>query len=169
MAQMRSAVHTVVAVDPEPVAVLEGLDRMFQRFDVEQLVTMVYAVADARLSQLRIANAGHPPPVVIRADGTTKDVGERGGLLLGAGGQERTTTDVGFLPGDTLLSFTDGLIERRTEDIDESARRLLARCVRPERGHLERWLDDLVAVVKDQTRDDDVAAVAIRQDEQGGA
>ena len=62
MVQMRSAIRTLIAVDPNPKAVLAGMDRVFDTLNLEQLVTMVYAVADPALDQLAVINAGHPPP-----------------------------------------------------------------------------------------------------------
>ena len=63
MAQMRSAVRAFVAVDPGPASVLTRLDRLFEQYDIDQLVTMMYAVADPARDELHVANAGHPPPV----------------------------------------------------------------------------------------------------------
>ena len=61
MAQMRSAIRTLVAVDPDPDAVLAGMDRVFDALHLEQLVTMVYAVADPALDQLA-GDQRRPPP-----------------------------------------------------------------------------------------------------------
>jgi serine phosphatase RsbU (regulator of sigma subunit) len=70
---------------------------------------------------------------------------------------------VAFRPGDTVLAFTDGLIERRTEDIDLGQRRLLDHCELLRQGDLANGLERLVDQVRDHTREDDVAALAARR------
>ena len=79
MAQMRSAVRVLVAVNPDPASVLPRLDKFFDHYDLDQLVTMLYAVADPASDQVVIANAGHLPPVIIRADGSAETVPMREG------------------------------------------------------------------------------------------
>jgi GAF domain-containing protein len=162
MAQMRSAVRTLVAVDPAPASVLTHLDLLFDRFDLDQIVTMVYAVADVGTHELTVANAGHPTPVIVHADGTVAEVGHRDGLLFGAGGCTRSAVTVSFQAGDTLLAYTDGLIERRAEDIDVSQGRLLQQSSQLAAGELEPALHRMIDDVRDPTRDDDLAVVAVR-------
>ena len=53
MAQMRSAIRTLIAIDPEPEAVMHGLDRVFERWHVEQLVTVVYGIVDSDRGEVR--------------------------------------------------------------------------------------------------------------------
>ncbi len=79
MAQMRAAVRAYTAIDPTPEVVMASLDAMFAQFPTEQLVTLVYAVVDPARDLLLVGNAGHPPPVLLRADGTTEQLplGER--------------------------------------------------------------------------------------------
>jgi len=168
MAQTRAAIRALVLVDPDPSAVLTALDRLFEHYGFHQLVTLVYAVVDPGRDEVVVVNAGHPPPVVRRADGTVELLSGRPGLLLGAGGAERPTTRVPLLPGDAFLGFTDGLVERRDEDIDVGLERLAAACRRAPDQHaapsgveLSRWLHQLVADVRDPARDDDVAAVVL--------
>jgi serine phosphatase RsbU (regulator of sigma subunit) len=82
------------------------------------------------------------------------------------GRHARSPIRVPFRSGDTLLAFTDGLIERRTEDIDRGQGRLLEafpRVLAESSEGLERALGTLVDEVRDHTRDDDVAVVAIRR------
>jgi serine phosphatase RsbU (regulator of sigma subunit) len=75
----------------------------------------------------------------------------------------RTTTSISFTPGQTLLLFTDGLLERRGEDLDVSKDRLRRACrVRPP-GATDEDLDRLAAEMRDPTRDDDVALLAVRR------
>jgi PAS domain S-box-containing protein len=163
MVQMRTAVRTLVAVEPAPEVVMSKLDMLFERYDF-QLVTMVYAVADPASEQVVIANAGHPAPVVVHADGRIEELTASSGLLLGAGGSERSLLTVPFLPGDTLLTFTDGLIERRNEDIDVGQRRLLDAVGGALSGRtLAAGLTELIEAVRDTTSDDDVAAMAVRR------
>jgi serine phosphatase RsbU (regulator of sigma subunit) len=163
MVQMRTAVRTLVAVEPAPEVVMSKLDMLFERYDF-QLVTMVYAVADPASEQVVIANAGHPAPVVVHADGRIEELTASSGLLLGAGGSERSLLTVPFLPGDTLLTFTDGLIERRNEDIDAGQRRLLDAVGGALSGRtLAAGLTELIEAVRDTTSDDDVAAMAVRR------
>jgi GAF domain-containing protein len=164
MAQMRAAIRALVAVDPDPGKVLLALDRLFEHYDFHQLVTLVYAVADPDREEIVVANAGHPPPVVRRADGTVEVVAGEPGLLLGAGGGDRSPIMVRFAPGDLFLGYTDGLVERRDEDIETGVRRLAGACRDADDADLFTWLADVVLTVRDVRRDDDVAVLALRRD-----
>jgi serine phosphatase RsbU (regulator of sigma subunit) len=163
MAQMRAAVRAYAAVDPTPAVVMANLDRMFDHYPTDQLVTLVYLVADPARDELVMANAGHPPPVVLRADGSTEQLPMADGVPLGTLPQGRTQTSVRFYGGDALLAFTDGLIERRHEDIDVGQDRLLAALGALAEPRLSPALDRVVDEVRDATRDDDVAALVARR------
>jgi PAS domain S-box-containing protein len=163
MAQMRAAIRALVTVEPEPTTVLRALDRLFEQYDFRQLVTLVYVVADPARDEIVVASAGHLPPVVRRRDGSVEVVTGEPGLLLGAGGEERTTATVPFLAGDLLLCYTDGLVERRDEDIEAGVDRLAAACADSPHVDLFTWLADVVVSVRDVRRDDDVAVVALRR------
>jgi len=163
MAQMRSAVRALLAVDPEPAAVLSGLDKFFDRFDFDQLVTLVYAVLDPERREVRVINAGHPAPVVVPADGPPSMIETAETLILGVGGGVREVVTRGFDATDALLLFTDGLAERRGEIIDDGYERIALAAQTLRDPDLQGALDALVDAVRDPTRDDDVAALAIRR------
>ncbi len=163
MAQMRSAIRAFAAVDPDPQHVLQRLDRLFDQYQIDQLVTMVYAVVDPARHELTLANAGHPPPILLRADASSELMTLPEDVLLGADGSERPTATVPFHPGDALLAFTDGLVERRSEHLDIGMDRLLLASEQLPRGVLADNLVRLVAEVRDPTRDDDVAALIVRR------
>jgi serine phosphatase RsbU (regulator of sigma subunit) len=163
MAQMRSAVRAYAAVEPAPATVMTKLDVMFAAYDIPQLVTLVYALADPARDTLEVANAGHPPPLLRRANGTVEQLAHASGPPLGVSGSVRTTMSLPLLQGDTLLAFTDGLIERRTEDIDRGLARLAGQGRLLGSDDLGGALEELVSSVRDHTRNDDVAAVAVRR------
>jgi GAF domain-containing protein len=162
MAQMRAAIRALVTVDPDPRSVLLALDRLFEHYEFHQLVTLVYAVADPSRDELVVVNAGHPPPVVRRADGSVVVVEGEPGLLLGAGGGPRRPITVPLHPGDLFMGYTDGLVERRDEDITTGLGRLVDACLGGDED-LDRWLDEVVRSVRDTGRDDDMAVLALRR------
>jgi serine phosphatase RsbU (regulator of sigma subunit) len=164
MAQMRSAIRTLIAVDPNPTAVLAGMDRVFDALNLEQLVTMVYVVADPALHNLEVINAGHPPPVLIAADGQIELLEHPSTLILGVGGGARAVRSAEFRPGDTLLLYTDGLVERRGEDADTAVARLITALRSVRTDALDTWLSSIVEELRDPTRDDDVAAMLVARD-----
>ena len=124
MAEMRAATRAFASVDPDPAAVLEKLDAMVVSYGSDQLVTLVYVLADAAAGHLVLGNAGHPPPSVLRADGSLERLPFTDGPPLGLAASRRGRLTVPFDVGDTLLAFTDGLVERRDEDIDTGMDRL---------------------------------------------
>jgi serine phosphatase RsbU (regulator of sigma subunit) len=164
MAQMRSAIRTLIAVDPEPARVMHGMDRVFDMLHFEQLVTMVYAVADPALDHLQVINAGHPPPLLLAADGQIELLEHPSTLILGVGGGRRSVRSAEFRAGDRLLLYTDGLIERRGEDADTAEARLITALREPPSGPWQEWLDSVVEELRDPTRDDDVAALLVARD-----
>lgn len=163
MAQMRAWMRAFIAVDPTPKVVLDKLDVLFETYGVTQLVTLVYLVADVVHDELVIVNAGHPPPVVVRRDGTAAQTRLADSGPVGVESGERTVELVPFGPGDAVIAFTDGLIERRGEDIDVGQQRLLDAVGLLEQGPLNDALPRLVEAVRDHTRDDDVAALVARR------
>jgi PAS domain S-box-containing protein len=163
MAQMRSAVRTLIAVDPDPQFVMAGLDRLFEQYDIERLVTVAYAVADPAQDTLQVINAGHPAPVLRHPDGRTCDISTDESLILGAGGGRREVVSRSFTPAGTLLMFTDGLVERRGESLTEGQIRVHAAAHLLADPDLGQGLTQLVDAIRDVTRDDDVAAIALRR------
>jgi serine phosphatase RsbU (regulator of sigma subunit) len=163
MAQIRAAIRAYVAVDPDPNHVLRLMDRLFEAYDVGQLVTIVYLVAHADRDQISMVTAGHPPPVVLRADGTVEQLTSTGGPPLGTGDVDRVATTFALGPRDLVLAFTDGLIERRGEDIDVGQRRVVQEVGALADDPLTERLEQLVTRIRDHTRSDDVAALALRR------
>ena len=160
--EIKGDVATIMLNKPER-RVMSRLDRFFERFELDQLVTLVYGVTDPVNDELAVVSAGHPAPILLRANGALEQIAPDGGLLLGAGGGDRSVVRTRLGVGDALLAFTDGLVERRGEDIDVGQQRLLDELT--SRGLLTApsALDDLIEAVRDKTRDDDVAALLVER------
>ncbi len=163
MAQMRSAVRAFASVDPTPAQVVMKLDQMLARYGTDQLVTLVYLLADRVSGTLVVANAGHPPPMLLRADGYVMCLPYADGPPLGVTPAERREHRVPFAVGDTLLAYTDGLVERRDEDIQAGLTRLEHALPQLSRASLADGLGRVVTSVRDTTYDDDTAVLAFRR------
>jgi PAS domain S-box-containing protein len=157
MGQLRTAVRTLALADPSPAEVLAGLDRVVAELVPGQLVTCVYCVYDPRTSVLTLANAGHVPPIVLGAD-RYELLAEALGLPLGVGGEGFKQVEVPMPVGSTVVLYTDGLVERRGDDLEDSIHQLAAR-VWSAPGTLEERCD--VAVGPDLAGYDDDAAVLL--------
>ncbi|NEC89844.1 SpoIIE family protein phosphatase [Streptomyces sp. SID12501] len=118
MGQLRTAVQTMAALDLPPAQLLRNLDDLAQRLGDNYLATCLYAVYDPIVGELHIANAGHIPPVVVRAvDGRSELLDLPTGAPIGVGGVPFEAVRVRVEPGDRLVMCTDGLVEVRGEDI----------------------------------------------------
>ncbi|SCG73222.1 SpoIIE family protein phosphatase [Micromonospora coxensis] len=125
MGQVRAALRALALADPRPDAVLTGLDRLVASLGTETgtqelFVTVAFGVVDATRGQITLASAGHPPPLIRHCapDGsaTAEYVELPAGAPLGLGCRPRTAT-VAFPPGDTLLLYSDGVVERRRQSL----------------------------------------------------
>ncbi|MEU4641948.1 SpoIIE family protein phosphatase [Micromonospora sp. NPDC023814] len=125
MGQVRAALRALALTDPRPDAVLAGLDRLVTSLGAEGdthelFVTVVFGVVDAERQQLTLASAGHPAPLIRRCAPDGEPVAEYvdvpAGAPLGLGCRPPTAT-VRFAPGDTLLLFSDGVVERRWQGL----------------------------------------------------
>jgi serine phosphatase RsbU (regulator of sigma subunit) len=163
MAQMRAAVRAYAAIDPTPRSVVTKLDQMFVQYPSEQLVTLVYLLVDPARDELVVTNAGHPPPVVLRADRTTEQLPFADGAPLGTVAGDREQLTLPFRAGDLVLAFSDGLIERRNEDIDVGQLRVMDALPTLAEHDLASALAEVVTRLRDPSRDDDVAALAARR------
>jgi len=164
MAQIRAATRAYLSLDPDPAAVIGKLDVMFERLRITSLVTLFYAVADLATGTLRFSNAGHYPGLIVApgADPTVLSAPTR--LPLGAGGDDRVTHTVAFGAEDVLVSFTDGLVERRGEVIDTGLDRLSRLAPALLCGRLDDGTADLVArLTSGQDTDDDITVLAVRR------
>ncbi|WP_149826756.1 SpoIIE family protein phosphatase [Streptomyces tailanensis] len=118
MGQLRTAVQTMAALDLPPAQLLRNLDDLAQRLGEHYLATCLYAVYDPIASELHLANAGHIPPVLVRAeDGRSELLDLPTGAPIGVGGVPFQAVRVRVEPGDRLVMCTDGLVEVRGEDI----------------------------------------------------
>jgi GAF domain-containing protein len=162
MAHIRAAVRAYLCVNPDPSSVVGQLDHMFTRLGITQLVSLVYAVIDPAVGMLSLVNAGHHPPLLIAADGSTCLAQSTPRRILGAKPDDRAASHWQLTDGSTLLLYTDGLVERRDEDLDLGVGRLLARAPALTSPSLARALQQLVLTVSDAGGTDDVTAIAVR-------
>jgi serine phosphatase RsbU (regulator of sigma subunit) len=162
MAQLRAAVHAFMSIDPAPDKVVSRLDHMFSRLRLPGLATMVYALIDPTHGEIAMVNAGHFPPLVVDSGGIARLIDAPAQRMLGAGGDKRSTTTCPMSADDTLLLYTDGLVERRGENIDAGLRRLLGHAAALSASSLQPNLDALVAELGAGESEDDVTALAAR-------
>jgi serine phosphatase RsbU (regulator of sigma subunit) len=139
------------------------LDQMYDHYRSDQLVTLLFMLADPRRNELAVCNAGHPPPVVLRGSGLPVQLASADGPPLGVGRQERSLTTVRFDVADTVVAFTDGLIERRGEDITDGQERVAHATVGLLGQRLVDGIPTLVGQVAEPSRDDDVAVLVARR------
>jgi len=119
MVQMRTAAHTMADLELPPGEMLRKLDRMAAGMPAAPFATCVAAVIDPSGSSCVIAKAGHPPPVLILADGATRVIDLPAGLPLGLGTGSFEAIQIDLPPGATLALYTDGLVESRTRPLDD--------------------------------------------------
>lgn len=132
MGQLRTAVQTMAALDLPPAQLLRNLDDLAQRLGDTYLATCLYAVYDPIASELLLANAGHVPPVLVRAeDGRSELLDLPTGAPIGVGGVPFEEVRVRVEPGDRLVMCTDGLVEVRGADIGEGLATLCASAAHP--------------------------------------
>ena len=154
-----------------PASVLTRVDRAMQGLAIDTMATAVLASIDAPDAddacgsrQLRWANAGHLAPLLLRADGHVKSLDHPPELLLGLDPSTvRSDHEQSLLPGDTLLLFTDGLVERRGSDPDDDLTRLCDVLSDLAGLPLDELADMVVAkMIAGATASDDVALIAVR-------
>jgi serine phosphatase RsbU (regulator of sigma subunit)/anti-sigma regulatory factor (Ser/Thr protein kinase) len=154
-----------------PSEVLRGVDEAIEELELATLATAVLAEIsppekEADGARLRWSNAGHPVPVLLDPDGRARLLTPSRGkadLLLGIDPLTERTTETATLPfGSTLLLFTDGLVERRGESLDEGTARLLRLVEERATDDLDRLCDALVDGLVPSAAADDVAIIAFR-------
>jgi PAS domain S-box-containing protein len=164
MGQLRSALAASLLQGCRPAEALELLDRFAARLPGALASTAACVVVDREAGTVTWARAGHPPPLLITPDGAGVLDGAGAGPVLGADRAQPYSEATGPLaPGATLLLYTDGLVERRGELLDEGLARVRAAAERHAAeapGRLTRRLLDEVLADTDQP--DDVAVIAAR-------
>lgn len=159
MGEVRSALRAYALDESDPARVLAKADRLVARGN--QMVTAVIATLDPRTGRWRHASAGHPPPLVLHADGRAEflDHDRRGPLMVyePAEPAERVLT-----AGARVVLYTDGLIERRDEPLDASLERLRAVAADSGAGlDVDRLCDVLLATAPTGAARDDVALLVV--------
>ncbi|MEU4176982.1 SpoIIE family protein phosphatase [Streptomyces sp. NPDC026589] len=161
MSQYRSLLRLLAGDDLHPHQILEQLDGMVERSGLDRAATCLLAVVDRFGGVCEVASAGHLPPVFIDPDPAgARVVPVPVGPPLGTGFGGYRTTFVPCGPGTVLFMYTDGLVERRGEDIDVSVGRL-ASLTLPRGGHLEDLLDQVLDRFGEDA-EDDIAVLASR-------
>lgn len=160
MALVRHAMLAYIAEDHRPASVLRRLSDFVTSGSSERFATVLCALVDVDGHRVTVASAGHLPPLLLHgSSGEFVDLhaGPPIGFPHGSAFVEST---VAVPPGATLVAYTDGLVERRGEVLDEGLERLR------EMASTEQFDDDLLArLARDLTSDDhrdDTALVSIK-------
>jgi phosphoserine phosphatase RsbU/P len=162
MGRLRSTLRSYALDCRTPEEVLARADRKLHFFEPAETATVLCAVVELSHNRLHVSLAGHPPPVIARHGRPGALLEVQPGLPLGVDAAiPRPSTTLQVHPGDTLILYTDGLVDRRGESLDDALWRLCAAA----QGHnvdrlcftiMERLIGSLVP-------EDDVALLALRR------
>jgi hypothetical protein len=168
MGRIRSALRAYTLLDLPPEEVLRLVDRKVCHFEIDSLATVACAVSSPPFATLRLALAGHPPPAVATPEQPTVLASVKVDPPLGVGSpQPRSATTIPLDPGTVVAFYTDGLIERRGEQIDVGLERL---CEVMAAGPADLVARDIMrGSVGEAVPDDDIALVVLRRVDDSGA
>lgn len=168
MAQIRTSLRTYLLDGTPPGEALDRLDRTVGALMRRTIATCAIAVIDPVASEVEVVGAAHLPPVLVPADPAqpvqSLETATRPPLgVQVASGLAPTVVSIG--PGDTLLTFSDGLVERRDQGLDETLETLthVLERHRPPEALLDHWLGEVIdARVGDGSDDTTVLAARVR-------
>ncbi|HEX8868075.1 MAG TPA: PP2C family protein-serine/threonine phosphatase, partial [Lentzea sp.] len=162
MGRLKSALRAYALEYVDPAQVLSKLDRKASHFEHNTMATVAYAVIDTTTHRMTLAVAGHLPPVLAvpgeNARFVSVHIGPPIGFDLGISG--RRSADVDVPRGTLMVLYTDGLVERRGQDLDIGLERL--REIVTPMGPEAACVRVMAAMVGDRPATDDIALVAIR-------
>ncbi|MFI9270882.1 SpoIIE family protein phosphatase [Kitasatospora sp. NPDC052896] len=161
MSNYRSMLRYVASTDLPPHRILRQLDTLICENESARPATCLLALADPARNRWTLSSAGHLPPALLTPGRPNEfvDVPTGPPLGTGLGGYEQATREL--LPDQVLLLYTDGLVERREEDIDASLARLGALTL-PAAGDLDDVLDAVLHGLTPHPAEDDIALLAAR-------
>jgi anti-sigma regulatory factor (Ser/Thr protein kinase) len=173
MGRLQTAVRTLADLDLPPEELLTHLDDIVTHSTGEQeadatrettsglCATCLYAVYDPVSGIFRAARAGHPPPVLVLPDGSSRVVDLPLGPPLGLGSLPFEAAEIPAPPESLLALFTDGLVTSRERDLDEGLSELRRALAEP-LSSLEALSDRVVDTLCLERRADDVALLLVR-------
>ncbi|MER5897862.1 SpoIIE family protein phosphatase [Streptomyces sp. NPDC001876] len=129
MGQLRIALRAYAAEGHPPATVLARASRFLAELDTDRFATCAYAQVDLATGTVRVVRAGHFGPLIRHTDGRVASPQVRGGLPLGISttfkDEEFPETRLDLVPGETLVLYTDGLVEEPGADIDSGVATLV--------------------------------------------
>ena len=161
MAALRYTIRAYATLAYAPARILEMASKEISIGSDGHFATVLVGLVDNDRRQMTMANAGHLPALLVSGEGS-EFVGGPVGLPLGIGAPTYESVTIALAPNSTMIAYTDGLVERRTEDLDAGMERL-----RKAASVEAPSVDDLLTMVveklsSDQASDDDTAILAIR-------
>ncbi|MCX4515015.1 SpoIIE family protein phosphatase [Streptomyces sp. NBC_01619] len=160
MGRLRTATQTLASLGLDPERVLHQLDAIAGELE-PYIATCLYALYDPHEGRCSISTAGHLPPVLLRPGEAPVLLDLPTGVPLGVGGVDFHAVGFDLAPGDTLVLYTDGLVETRDQDIDTRLHVLLTLLSEPPAG-LEDTCDLLLESLRQGPGQDDVALLIAR-------
>ena len=164
MGRLRTAVAALASHTESPGELLTYLDRFATNTNGTSFATAAYAILEPSTGSLRYASAGHPPLLVVEADGSTRWLmGGRSAPIFNQGEQHRPEASTILSPESLVVGYTDGLIERRGESLDRGFERL-ERIMQRIRVRSEQDICDVLfrELGVETDRADDVVVVVLR-------
>ena len=161
MARARFTLRAYLFDGDGPATALAKCSRQFDVSTDGHIITVLVGVGSWRTGEITVANAGHPLPLLISADASFVPMPV--GPPIGAGPSTYDTATFTLPQGATLMAYTDGLVERRSEDIDTGLCRL-RETAGPLASHpLSGFVGEVLAAMRDEDNLDDVAVLALRR------
>ncbi|MCX4850759.1 SpoIIE family protein phosphatase [Streptomyces sp. NBC_00893] len=166
MGQLRIVLRAYAAEGHSPATVMARASVFLHELDTDRFATCTYAEVDLTTGVVQLVRAGHVDPLVRESDGSCRRLPAEGGLPLGLSAEfgrlEYPVSTAELDPGQTLLLFTDGLVELPGADLDEGIQ-LLTAMVRNGPQDLQRLADRLCEEVDERGGEDDVAVLLLRR------
>lgn len=165
MARARFTVRAYLVDGDLPEVALEKCSHQFDVLEDGHMVTVLAGVGSWRTGEVTVACAGHPAPLLVGPD-EASFLPVPVGAPLGVGPSTYASLTLTLPTGTTLVSYTDGLVERRGEDIETGLDRLVAAARDAERedeGDPAAFVRALLERMRHDDRPDDVAVLALRR------